>query len=158
MNQPNFSAVRPNTTSGLNDNQSLGVTGFGTAMHDYGIVTLHFPYTEGISGSSGAVTDPNQYSPSLGSPSRALTSQLQFSQGHPELSEYTHNPHLYPPTTVSDFSLSFSSEPPGAMAASSFAARSWLSKDIQQRSDVVSLLYHPPTGATLPHLPPLRPT
>jgi len=156
MSQPSFSAsyaARLSAGSGLSDNQHLG---FGTAIDDYGGVKLHLPYAEGISGSSNPVpvVNPYQYSPSSGLSGRAHMGQSQRSQGHPQLSNYTHSPSqytVYPPTTIPDFTLPFSSEAPGAITSSSFAAQSWLPEAVQQGHDVTSFL-HPPTGATSPHL------
>jgi len=159
MSQPGYSAshaVRLSAGSALSDNHSLGVTGFGTSICDYGAVTLHSPYAEGIPRSSGSVlvVNPYQYSLSSGFSSRAHTGQSQRPQGHPQLSDYTHVPsqyNVYPTTTIPDFTLPFSSEPPGAMAASSFATQSWFPKDIQQGRDVTSIP-HPPTASTSPHV------
>jgi hypothetical protein len=155
MNQPGFSAshaARLSVASGPGANQSLGVTGFGTATHDCGTVILHSPYARGVSGSSGLIPLVNPYSPSSRSPSGAHTGQSQLSQGHQQLPEHIHGPsqyNMYPATTVSDF-LPFCSEPSDAMAASSFATRSWLSEDIRGGPDMASLLYL--TGATSSHL------
>lgn len=170
MSQPGFSAThaaRLNAASGLTDNQSFGVTGgFGTPLHDYGAVILHSPYAEETSENSGSVpvVDPYQYSPSSGFSSRAHTGRPQRSLGHPQLLDYTQSLsqyNVYPPTTVPDLSFPFSSEPPGTMTASSFAAQPWLSEDVQQGPDMSPLPYHP-TGATSPHLrrfmPPPGPT
>ena len=169
MSQPGFSASRAARLSGgsvLSDNQSLDATGFGNAIDDYGTVRLHSPYAEGISGSSGSVpiVNPYQYSPSTAFSGRAHTGQSQSSQGHPQLSNYTHGPsqyNVYPPTTIPDFNLPFSSEPPGAITASSFAIQSWLPENDHQGHNVTSLL-DPPTGTTSPHFqrfsPPSGPT
>jgi len=158
MSQPGFSASH---AARFGDNQSLGVTGFGTPMHDNGAVMLRSPYAEGSSGRSDSIPVVNryQYSPSSGFPSRAHTGQPQRPLSHPQLLDYTHSPsqyNMYPPTSVSDFSFPFSGEPPGTTDASSFAAQPWLFEDVQQGPDVTSLP-HPPIGATSPHLRRLPP-
>ena len=157
MSQPGYSAshaARLSAGSSLSDTQSFGVTGFG--IGDYGAVTLHSPYAEGISGSSGSVpvVNPYRYSPSSGFSSRALTDRTQRPQGHPQLSDYTHSPsqyNVYPPTTIPDFTLPSRSEPPGAIATSSFATQSWFPEDVHQGRDVASLPYLP-TASTSPHV------
>ena len=128
-------------------------------MHGYGAVKLHPSYAEGASGSPGTVpvSNPYQYPPSSDFASRAHTGH---SQAHPQLklTESTHSPsqyNVFPPTTVPDFSFPFSRGPPGTMAASSFAAQSWLSEDVQQGPD--ASLPHLPTDATSPHPRPFMP-
>ena len=167
MSQPGYSAshaARLSAGSSLSDTQPLGVIGFGTG--DYGAVTLHSPYAEGTSRSSGSVpvVNPYRYSPSSGFTSRAHTGQTQRPQGHPQLSDYTHSPsqyNVYPPTTIPDFTLPFSSEPPGAIATSSFATQPWFPEDVHQGHDATSLP-HLPTASTSPHvrrfIPPSGPT
>ena len=169
MSQPGYSAshaARRSAGSALSDNQSLGIADFGTSIGDYGAVTLHSPYAEGISRSSGSVPAVNTYQFSLSSrfSSRAHAGQSQRPKGHPQLSDYTHvtpEYNVYPTTTIPDFTLPFSSEPPGAIAASSFATQPWFPKDIQQGRDITPLP-HPPTASTSPHvrrfIPPSGPT
>ena len=159
MSQPGFSAshaARLNAASGLSDNQSFGVN--GTPLDDFGAVILHSPYAEGISDSSGSA-NPYQCSSSSGFSSRADTGRSQCSLGHPQLLEYTHSPsqyNVYPPT-VPDFSFPFSSEPPGTTPALGFTTQPWLSEDVQQGPDMISLPYRP-TGATPRYLPQFMPT